>query len=150
MNEIETFAIPKWMAVLVPVLVALVTGVVSWAANRVIGKAAFQQAINTGFKSLVDSLREEHAECHRRLQVLEEKYEASRVRGAAERAQLRGEISNLTQIGLSLEKLLRDAGIPIPERHNAPPVLSMATDGDLGGDGIVLFQEEVESDDPRP
>lgn len=148
MSDLEAIAVPKWLAVLVPVLVAFVTGVVAWAANRVIGKAAFQQAINTGFKGLVDSLREDHAECHRRLEILEEKYEAARIRGSAERAQLRGEIINLTQIGLSLEKLLRDAGIDIPERHRYPPILT-GMDGDPNGDGVVLFQEETDRDDPR-
>lgn len=148
MNEIEAIAVPKWLAVMVPVLAAFVTGLVSWAASRLIGKAAFQQAINTGFKDLVDSLRDDHAECHRRLAVLEENYEAARIRGSAERAQLRGEIINLTQIGLSLEKLLRDAGIDIPERHRYPPILT-GMDGDPNGDGVVLFQEEVDRDDPR-
>lgn len=134
-------SLPKWLAFLAPVLVALTTGLIAWMANRVVGKAAFQQAINTGFKGLLDSLREEHKDCHERLEKLEERYDAAKLRGVSERAQLRGEIINLTQVVLSLARILRHHGIPIPEGHLPNSLLNDGSD-------LVLFQEELPRDDP--
>lgn len=140
MTDVETIALPKWLAFMGPVLVALVTGLIAWLANRVVGKAAFQQAINTGFKGLLDTIRAEHQECQDRLGKLEEKYDAAKLRGTAERAQLRGEITNLSQIILSLSRILRLHGIPIPDGKLPTSLLNDGSD-------LVLFQEEATRDD---
>ena len=140
MTDAETIALPKWLAFMGPVLVALVTGLIAWLANRVVGKAAFQQAINTGFKDLLDTIRAEHQDCQDRLEKLEEKYDAAKLRGVSERAQLRGEIINLTQVVLSLARILRHNGIPIPDGQLPTSLLNDGSD-------LILFQEETPRDD---
>lgn len=141
MNDTEIIALPKWLAFLAPVLVAFVTGVIAWLANRVVGKASFQQAINNGFKDLLDTVRAEHKECQDRLGALEAKYDAAKLRGVSERAQLRGEIINLTQVVLSFARILRHHGIPIPDGQLPTSLLNDGSD-------LILFQEEVSRDDP--
>lgn len=141
MTEVETIALPKWLAFMGPVLVALTTGLIAWLANRVVGKAAFQQAINTGFKDLLGTIRAEHQDCQDRLEKLEAKYDAAKVRGVSERAQLRGEIINLSQVVLSLARILRHHGIPIPDGQLPTSLLNDGSD-------LILFQEEVSRDDP--
>lgn len=80
-----------------------------WLAQRVLGKAAFQQAINDGFTKLTDQLQEERDRDRAA-------FEAARIAWAAERASLKGEIRNLTQTVESLENFLRRHGLPVPER----------------------------------
>lgn len=93
-----------------------------WLANRMLGKAAFQTAINAGFKDLTDQLQEE------RKSMFAERT-AERLAWASERAQLRGEIINLTQAVESLKALLRRRGIDVPEMH-APPVDLIILEGE--------------------
>lgn len=97
--------------------IAVVTGVIGvfglWLANRMLGKAAFQTAINSGFKDLTDQLQEER-------KAMREEMTAERVKAAAVEAQLRGEIINLTQVIEGLKKILRENGIPVPARHLEP------------------------------
>jgi hypothetical protein len=79
-----------------------------WLANRLLGKAAFQTAINDGFAKLTQA--QERAN-----ETLEERLVAERVAWAAERATFQGEIRNLVQAVESLKAELRRHGIPIPE-----------------------------------
>ncbi len=71
-----------------------------WLANRMLGKAAFQTAINTGFRELTDQLQEERSALRKEL-------------GEAkiERDDLRGEIRQLKQRIESLLRLLDRHGI---------------------------------------
>lgn len=89
-----------------------------WLANRMLGKAAFQSAINDGFKGLTDQLQEERtalrAELERERESARAELNDERLAGARERAQLRGEIINLTQTIEGLKRLLRVHGIDIP------------------------------------
>lgn len=101
-------------------LIAVIGAIGLWFANRVMGRAAFQQAINSGFKGLVDGLQEERRELTQKLDELEDKYNLAQAQSMAERAQLRGEIINLTQVLVSLKKLLRDNGVPVPEDIHPP------------------------------
>lgn len=140
-TDVESISLPKWFVLISPAFAALVTGLIAWLANRVVGKAAFQQAINSGFKGLLDTLREEHQACQDRLEALEEKYDVAKTRGVAERAQLRGEIMNLTQVVMSLARILRQNGVPIPDGHLPASIVD-------SGDGLVLFQKEANHDDP--
>lgn len=121
------FSLPLWMKY---GLGALIAALGAWLANRLIGKAAWQQSLNTGFEKLVAALQAERLalvedfkhERHTletRLAELEAEYETAKAEAHAERVQLRGEIRNLTQVIRSLESTLRAAGIPIPE-HPAP------------------------------
>lgn len=133
------------LSIWVPVAVAGVTGLATWFAAQHAGKAAMQQALNTGFKDLLASVHAEHRECHERLTRLEERYNAARLRGEAERAQLRGEIINLTQVIISLENLLREQGIDIPERLRGPTVNS--TLSGVADEGAVILFQETDDDD---
>ena len=79
-----------------------------WLANRVMGKAAFQTAINQGFEALTNQLQEE------RSQLLAE-IEMGRARGRAERAELADKIADLVRTVEGLKALLRAHGIDIPD-----------------------------------
>lgn len=95
-----------------------------WLANRLLGKAAFQTAINNGFQALTNELQEE------RMALLKQLNEVQ-VQSASERAELRGEIINLTQVVEGLKNLLRRHGIPVPHAKAL-----------LGGEMITLAQED--------
>jgi hypothetical protein len=79
-----------------------------WLANRMLGKAAFQNAINDGFAKLTNEIQEER-------DALRKTLAAAEVRWAAERASLQGEIRNLNQHIQSLKSELRRRGVPIAE-----------------------------------
>ena len=96
-----------------------------WLANRMLGKAAFQTAINSGFAALTDQLQEERASTLRQLQD-------ERIAWSAERAQMRGEIINLTQAVESLKALLRRNGLDIPEVHRPAPAFDIIPGADNG------------------
>lgn len=81
-----------------------------WVANRLLGKAAFQQAINDGFAKLLKVQQEENAQ-------LREEMSAREVIHARQIASLRGHIMNLTQALQSRDAILRRSGIPIPEAN---------------------------------
>lgn len=78
-----------------------------WLANRLMGKAAFQKAISEGFQALTHELQEERDNYRRML-------DAERLAWQGERAQLRGDVINLTQAIESLKALLRRNGIEVP------------------------------------
>ena len=112
-------------------LVGTVMGSVGlWLANRLMGKAAFQTAINAGFAALTQELQEERNALRRELTE-------ARVHWDAERAQLRGEIGNLTATIEGLKELLRRNGIPVPERrkthfdpaNETPPMMILPPTG---------------------
>lgn len=145
-NSIDYQSILAWVG---GVFTAGVGALGLWLANRLMGKAAFQQAINNGFKDLLDKVNadrdrlttelhqekvEAERERHRLAAVLADK----EIAAAAERAQLRGEIINLTQVVESLKALLRANGIPVPQSKVKGPVASMIVMGDevfkQGGD----------------
>lgn len=100
---------------------AAITGVIGaglgavglWLASRLMGKAAFQTAINAGFKELTDQLQEER-------QTYRKALDDERIAWAGERAQLRGEIINLTSTIEGLKRLLRRNGIDVPMGHGEP------------------------------
>lgn len=79
-----------------------------WWANRIMGKAAFQTAINQGFEALTNQLQEE------RSQLLAE-IENGRARGRAERAELASKIADLVHTVEGLKALLRAHGIDVPD-----------------------------------
>lgn len=105
---------PSWVAGISAAVTAMLGAAGLWLANRLMGKAAFQTAINNGFKALLDEVQEDRAELRRTL-------EKERAEAAVERAQLRGEIRGLTQVIESLKVQLRTHGIPIPEARKPSP-----------------------------
>lgn len=104
---------PGVLTAIVGFVSAVLGGFSLWLANRLMGKAAFQQAINSGFSELTKQVREERD--FFRKQLAEE-----RVAWAAERAEFNGKILNLTQAMESLKHLLIRNGIPIPMTHQEP------------------------------
>lgn len=105
-------AAPFWAA-FTGVIGAGLGAVGLWLASRLMGKAAFQTAINQGFQGLTASLQEERDSF--RQQLAEE-----RITRAGIEAQLRGEILNLTQTIESLKHLLIRHGIDVPMPHVEP------------------------------
>lgn len=110
-----------------------------WLAQRMMGKAAFQNAINTGFSSLLDQLQEERATYQAAVTSLREELKVERaarhdeqIKTAAEIAQLRGDVMNLTQAKLSLEELLRRSGVEIPRPPPAPVAMVEIRKADPG------------------
>lgn len=97
---------------------AIIGAIGLWFANRVLGKAAFQEAINQGFNSLLITLQKERdgleAEVHALRKDLDEK-ERSHQR---DRDALRGEIRNLGQIVESLKNYITRNGLEIPNEHH--------------------------------
>lgn len=107
---------PSWIAAAGTVIVGALGMVGLWLANRLMGKAAFQQAINSGFKNLLDEVNADR-------EALRKTLEHERLETAIERDSLRGEIRQLNQLVESLMRMLRDNGIPLPEtRSIAVPV----------------------------
>lgn len=89
-----------------------------WWANRVLGKAAFQTAINQGFEALTNQLQEE------RVQLLAE-IEQGRTRGREERAALTEKINELVRTVEGLKSLLRAHGIDVPDGHGPEEIAAM-------------------------
>lgn len=85
-----------------------------WLAQRVLGKAAFQTAINDGFAKLTAELQEERDQLKRELAAEHARIQAERVTWATDRASMLGEIRNLKQLVQSLKALLRKHGVEIP------------------------------------
>lgn len=104
---------PVWVA-LTGVLGAALGAFGLWLANRMLGKAAFQTAINSGFRDLTDQLQEER-------NFFRHQLAAERVAWATERADLGGQIRNLTQALESLKQHLARNGIPVPLGHAHTP-----------------------------
>lgn len=96
-----------WSNTVIGTVGAVVGAFGLWVANRMLGKAAFQTAINSGFKELLDQLQEER-------RALMAELSAERMANSTERTQMRGEISNLRQVVESLKNVLRANGIPVP------------------------------------
>lgn len=86
-----------------------------WLANRLVGKAAVQSALNSGFQTLFTELQEERALLVSTLKEERVQSDKDRVAAAAERSELRGEIRNLMQTVESLKSLLRRNGVQIPD-----------------------------------
>lgn len=98
------------LVALAGVVGAAIGGFALWLANRLLGKAAIQTALNASFKEFTDQLQEERKE------LLAERT-AERLAWAKRDSELRGEIINLTQTIESLKALLRRNGIDVPESH---------------------------------
>lgn len=86
-----------------------------WLANRLVGKAAVQSALNSGFQTLFTELQEERALLVATLKEERIQSDKDRVAAATERSELRGEIRNLMQTVESLKSLLRRHGVSIPD-----------------------------------
>lgn len=112
-----------------------------WLAQRLVGKAALQTALNDGFGKFMaaytaenDALKAELRASRQDREVLKLTLDRERLETAAERAQLRGEIANLTQALASLKTLLRKQGIPLPA--DRPPYSAESP-----GPGMLILEQ---------
>lgn len=112
-----------------------------WLANRLVGKAAVQSALNTGFKSLMEEMRAQNAMLVADLERERKENNAERVAWASERATMRGELRNLMQTVESLKALLRRNGVQIPDNDHPRTV------DDPPAPVTVLRQEGPGNDD---
>lgn len=90
-----------------------------WLANKAIGKAAVQTALNSGFSSILAEYRQTNAALVLQLRTERAEHEA-------ERDELKGEIRGLQQSLDSLQNYLRKHDIQVPNptpvgRRLAPP-----------------------------
>lgn len=97
-----------WFAPAVALISSVMTALILFAAQRLVGKAAWQTAITAGNRDLIDQLQEERRD-------MRAERSAERLSWEGERAQMRGEIINLTQAFESLKSYLRREGINVPE-----------------------------------
>jgi cell division septum initiation protein DivIVA len=82
-----------------------------WLAQRVLGKAAFQTAINDGFSKLTADLQEERDRLTKEVAAERQAFAADRLVWSEEKAQLKGRIRQLEQ---QLESLHRKLGLETP------------------------------------
>lgn len=106
------------LAALGAVCAAALGALAHWAASRLVGKAAWQQAINSGFQGLVDRMETERkaaAEAHaQQLAAIADMHERERLLWATRQAQMQGDMINLRQAFESLKAHLSRRGIQIP------------------------------------
>lgn len=88
-----------------------------WMAQRVLGKAAFEQAMTTRFQALMASSEAFHAE--------------QRASWHEERLQMRGKIINLEQSVATLTNALRQQGVTgLPETKHPDPIIIVEPDSE--------------------
>jgi hypothetical protein len=105
-----------WFAPFIGVATAALGALGLWLAQRLLGKAAFQQALTSGFQTLMERAEALHAE--------------ERAAWHGERLQLRGEIVNLKQVVATLTDTLRRNGMTgLPEAEHPDPIITL-TRGD--------------------
>lgn len=85
---------------------ATIGGAGLWLAQRVLGKAAFQTAINDGFSKLTQELQEERDRLRSDAEVERVKLAAERIAWSEERFLLKGRIRQLEQQVQGLEERL--------------------------------------------
>lgn len=102
-----------WFAPAAAAISSVMTAFILFAAQRLVGKAAWETAMAAANKDLIDQLQEE------RKDYLAERAE-ERLMWAGERAEMTGQIINLTQALESLKSYLRRKGIEVPETHYHP------------------------------
>lgn len=90
--------------------VGIASAILVWLAQRVLGKAAFQTAINDGFAKLTEKLQKEREELRAEIDIERKAIEterrafnADRIQWSLERTTLLGRIRNLEQFIVSLE-----------------------------------------------
>lgn len=116
-----------WFSGLLTIGGAFIGAGALWLAQRVAGKAAWQQAINSGFAGVMEQqriLHEKERAAWRTELDLERGYRA------AERAQHAGEIINLTQSFESLKAHLSRRGIEIPSGYHREPQQMIVLQGE--------------------
>lgn len=113
----EALTAAAWFAPAVALASSLMTGVLLFLAQRLVGKAAWQAAVTAANKDLIDQLQEE------RRDMLAERA-AERSGWVAERSRMEGEILDLRQQVESFNAYMRRSGMdPIDFRRPASEVI---------------------------
>lgn len=101
--------------------VAFIGGVGLWLANRVIGKAAFQTMITTGFAELHTQelaarieLRSELIAAREELLLARAELGAAKAQMASDRFECAKEVAGLRRVIGALRRVMRDAGLTVP------------------------------------
>lgn len=129
--------LPAFWTATAAIASAAIAAVATWLAHRLVGKAAVQNAINEGFKGLLDRVAAQEESCREELAAIKEEFEAAKIASSLRDARFRGAIAGLQQTIQSLVSLLRERGIPLPEHIAVDPVPPLLLD-----DGsVTLFQE---------
>lgn len=96
--------------VMVGVASSLVTAVLAWLGNRLVGKAAIQTAVTGAFKEVMDQMRQE-------LRIALRERDEARHR----QLELEGEIRQLKAINEALERVIVQHQLPLPPSPASPP-----------------------------
>lgn len=101
-----------WITAAATAIGAMMGALALFLANRLVGKAAFQAAINAGYQGLLDRMEARHAD--------------ERSQWHEERLQMRGEIVNLKQTLASMNAAMRRAGVEgLPEPEFPDPLITL-------------------------
>jgi hypothetical protein len=90
-----------------------------WFANRLLGKAAFQEAINNGFSSLLHTLQTERDGLEAEVHALRSDLAKKELQHQIDRDEMRGEIRQLGQMIESLKNHIVRHGLELPDEHHA-------------------------------
>lgn len=117
MSESGHHELSAWFAPLIGVATAALGAFGLWLAQRMLGKAAFEQAMNARFQVLMDRTDALHKE--------------ERAAWQAERLELLGKIVNLQQIVATLTASLRRQGVTgLPEPEYPDPIITLPASGE--------------------
>lgn len=105
---------------------AAIGGIALSLAQRYAGKAAWQQALNAGFKDLLDQVQKER-------ERERQEHEADRLAWRQERIEYRGRITNLELTVRSLKDRMHQGGLledVRPDRYSPDPIITLTGDDD--------------------
>jgi hypothetical protein len=94
---------------------AFIGGVAVWVANRTLGKAAFQNAMNDGFTRITASLSAQLEEARAANKELRGELDHLKVKHAREESQRKGEMANMYSTIEALQRQLKMRGINVPQ-----------------------------------
>ena len=104
-----------------------------WLTNRLVGRAAWQNALNSGFSDLAKAQAARLEDVETELKALREERRVGMAQARAERLQLHGEIVQLRQVIQGLRRVLREHNIDVAEVPDEPPgmfvTLTTASEG---------------------
>lgn len=108
----EAAATAAWFTPALALVSAAIGAAGLWLANRMMGKAAFEQAMNSRFQVLMERTEAFHA--------------TERASWHEERLHMRGEIVNLKQTVATLTNALRRFGVQgLPETEYPDPLITL-------------------------
>lgn len=123
----EALTSAAWFAPAVAAISSVMTAIILFAAQRLVGKAAWETAMAAANRDMIDQLQEERRDYqHARAE--------ERAEWAQRNAELEGRVVNLTQALESLKSYLRRKGIEIPEASYHPVIEMIVIEGGAQGE----------------